>query len=222
VEQEYGRLFKKAIQAKIEGGKAKMLQHRGVPIIKFWRLKGIAKKVRAGIIPEGVSENDIWESLRITKPRAMVELFGALYRQVMTPEGDLKEANRLVSLREVSAAFAKQMVDCMLSSGAVTLMHHFLYHKQGAGSAAETDTDTDLGTKQTGATSGTCTHGASSQIYQTVGTITAGSAYGCREHGIFSASTGGILLDRSVVTNIDLNADDVVTWTYNLTINAGG
>jgi hypothetical protein len=39
---------------------------------------------------------------------------------------------------------------------------------------------------------------------------------------VFNASTGGILLDRSVVTNIDLNTDDVVTWTYELTVNGGG
>lgn len=199
-----------------------MLQYRGVPLIKFWRLKRIAKKVRNGIIPKGIQESEIWESLRVTRPRGIVELFGALYAQVFNPDGSLREDKGLVSLKEVSAVFAKQLVDALCSSGASDILPMYIYHKQGAGSAAETDTDTDLGTKQTGATSGTSTHGTSSQIYQTVGTITAGSAYGCREHGIFSASTGGVLLDRSVVTNIDLNADDVVTWTYNLTINAGG
>jgi len=39
---------------------------------------------------------------------------------------------------------------------------------------------------------------------------------------VFNASTGGTMLDRSVVTNIDLNTDDVVTWTYELTLTAGG
>jgi hypothetical protein len=80
-------------------------------------------------------------------------------------------------------------------------------------------------TQQVGAQGATgnaaATHGASSNIYRTVGTLTAGSAYGCREHGVFNASTGGVLLDRSLVTNIDLNTDDVVTWTYELTVNAG-
>jgi hypothetical protein len=95
----------------------------------------------------------------------------------------------------------------------------------GAGSAAETDTD--IGgtvTFQSGSQSGnaTQTHGSSSSIYQSVGTLTAGSSYGCREHGLMSLSTGGVLLDRSVVTNIDLNTDDIVTWTYSLTCNFGG
>jgi hypothetical protein len=101
-------------------------------------------------------------------------------------------------------------------------MATFIYHKMGAGSTAETDTDTALITQQDGAAQGSQTHGASSSVYQSIATLTAGSAYGAREHGLFNASTGGVMLDRSVVTNIELNIDDVVTWTYNLTCTFGG
>ena len=132
------------------------------------------------------------------------------------------EDRGVVSVREVTQAFTKRLVDAMTDS-AVSISC-FNQHKMGAGSAAETDTDTDLGTKQAGSQSGnaTQTHGSSSSIYQSVGTLTAGSSYGCREHGLMSLSTGGVLLDRSVVTNIDLNTDDIVTWTYSLTCNFGG
>jgi len=197
-----------------------MLQYRGKSLFQYWRLRTLAKKVRSGIVPKGVPETEIWEALRITRPRGVVEIFGTLYAKVFNPDGTLKCDHGLVSVREVTAAFAKRLVDAMVTSG--DIVDNFQYHKMGAGSTAETDTETALAAQQVGATSGTQTHGTSSQIFQTVGTITAGSAYGCREHGIFNASTGGILLDRSVVTAIDLNTDDVVTWTYNLTINAGG
>lgn len=199
-----------------------MLRYRGKSLYEFWRLRALAKKVRAGEVPKGVPEDQIWEALRVTRPRGVVEVFGTLYAKIFNPDGTLREDRGLVSVREVSAVFAKQLVDALVSSGASAVLPMFIYHKQGSGSTAETDTETALVAQQVGATSGTSTHGTSSQIYQTVGTITAGSAYGCREHGIFGASTGGVLLDRSVVTAIDLNTDDVVTWTYNLTINAGG
>ena len=199
-----------------------MLQYLSRSIIDYWRLRGIARKVRSGQIPKGVPEEKIWEALRVTKPKNIVEVFGALYAKVFNPDGTLREDRGLVSVKSVTINFAKQLVDALVSSGASATLPMFVYHKQGAGSTAEADSHTALIVQQVGATSGSSTHGTNSQIYQTVGTITAGSAYGCREHGIFGASTGGVLLDRSLVTAIDLNTDDVITWTYNLTVNAGG
>lgn len=192
--------------------------------IEYGRLKRIAGQVRNGIVPEGVDKATIFEALKVTKPKATAEMFGFLTAVCHRPDGTLKRDYGLVSVKEVTSVFAKRLVDAMMTSGDV--IDNFNQHKMGAGSTAETDTDTALVTQQVGAQGATgnaaATHGASSNIYRTVGTLTAGSAYGCREHGVFNASTGGILLDRSVVTNIDLNTDDVVTWTYELTVSAGG
>ena len=198
-----------------------MLRREGKSLLEYWRLKKIAKKVRAGILPKGVAKDRIFEALRITRPNAL-EVFGFLEAKVFNPDGTLKQDVGLVSCRQVTAAFAKVLVDGMADSTVAADLDHFAYHKMGAGSTAEAADQTALITQQEGATLGVQTHGASSQIYQTIGTITAGSVYGCREHGIFNASTGGTMLDRSVVTNIDLNTDDVVTWTYSLTVTAGG
>ncbi len=208
--------------AKIQNhkGGSKMLLSQFIPYTKSWGLRRIAAQVRAGIVPKGVDQQIIFEALRLTRPRNVVEMFGFLSAKAFHPDGTLKKDYGLVSVKEVSAVFAKRLVDSMTTSG--DAIEDFKHHKQGAGSTAETDTDTALVTAQSGATLGTQTHGANSQIYQTVGTITATTAYGCREHGVFNASTGGILLDRSVVTAIDLNTDDIVTWTYALTVNAGG
>lgn len=200
-----------------------MLHSKDFPIIKSWRQRSIARQVRKGYIPKGVTKDEIWDALKYTKPRNATEMFGFLSAVVKKTDGSFKDYG-LVSVREVTSVFAKRLVDGFTTSGDV--IDNFNQHKMGAGSTAETDTQTALVTAQEGAQGATgnaaATHGATSNIYRTVGTLTAGSAYGCREHGVFNASTLGILLDRSVVTNIDLNTDDVVTWTYELTVNAGG
>lgn len=200
-----------------------MLFKNYIPGTKNWRLRKIAAQVRRGIVPAGVTKSEIWDALKLTKSRSAMEVFGFLSAQVQKTDGTFKDYG-LVSVREVTTNFAIHLVDAMMTSGDV--IDNFNQHKMGSGSTAETSSDSALITQQVGAQGATgnaaCTHGATSNIYRTVGTLTAGSAYGCREHGVFNASTGGIMLDRSVVTNIDLNTDDVVTWTYELTINAGG
>ena len=191
--------------------------------MEYRKFKKIAAEVRAGRIPEGVTKSEIWDALKATKPSNPMEVFGFLSAKVKRTDGTFKDYG-LVSVREVTTNFAVHLVDAMLTSGDV--IDNFNQHKMGAGSTAETSADSALITQQVGAQGATgnaaCTHGATSNIYRSIGTLTAGSAYGCREHGIFNASTGGCMLDRSVVTNIDLNTDDVVTWTYELTVNAGG
>jgi len=201
-----------------------MLSAKNFKIVKNWKKKKIAKMVRDGILPKGVSKEEIWEALTMTKPKNVMETFGFLSAIVHNPDGTLKEDCGLVSVREVTSVFAKRLVDAMTTSG--DAIEDFKFHKMGAGSTAEDSNQTALVTGQDGAQTATggaaVTHGATSNIYRTIGTLTAGSAYGCREHGVFNATTGGIMLDRSLVTNIDLNIDDVVTWTYELTVNAGG
>lgn len=201
-----------------------MFHYRGKPFMEYWRLSKIAKQVRAGVLPANVDKETVWEALKITRPKNAAEVFGFLEAKSFTPDGKLKKDYGLVSCREVTAAFAKHVVDAMVSSGVV--LNNFNQHKMGSGSTAETDTQTALVSGQAGAQPETgnaaATHGTSSQIYKTVATITAAAGLTVVEHGIFNASTGGVMLDRSIVTEIALNADDTVQWTYNLTINAGG
>lgn len=187
------------------------------------RLRGIAKQVRSGIVPKDVDREEIYEALRLTKPKNATELFGFLSAVVHNLDGTLKKDYGLVSVREVTSAFALRLVDGLMDSA--TTMSNFHQHKMGTGSTSETDTHTALVAAQSGAQAvggATAQTHSTSVIYRSIGTITAITAQGIREHGIFNASTGGILLDRSLVTNIDVNAEDVVTWTYDLTVSAGG
>ncbi len=189
--------------------------------IRNRRLKKIASQVREGLLPEGVDKETIFEALKKTRPKNSMEMFGFLSAKVERANGGVVQDLGLVSCKKVTLAFAERLVDAMIETA--TDVKGFNQHKQGAGSTAEASGDTVLVTPQVGAQGvgglTAVTHGASSNIYKSIGTITAGSAYEIREHGIFAASTGGILLDRSVVTAIDVAQDDVVTWTYELTVN---
>lgn len=105
------------------------------------------------------------------------------------------------------------------------------YHGLGTGSTAENQTDsalvTELTTEYTGnvRATGTTTEGATANIYKTVATNTLDSGTpNLREHGVFSASSAGVLLDRSVFASINLDgtAGDGLQSTYQLTFSAGG
>lgn len=103
------------------------------------------------------------------------------------------------------------------------------FHGLGTGSTAENATDTalvtELTTEYTGnvRATGTTTEGASANIYRTVATNTLDGTPGAalREHGIFSASTVGVLLDRTVYAAITLVSGDGLASTYDLTLTAG-
>lgn len=194
--------------------------------LEYRQKRKIADQVRNGILPVGVSKEEIWDALSATKPKSVMETFGFLTAKLERANGELVFEDRLMSVQEVTTNFAVKLVDAMIDSANV--VNDFHHHKMGAGSTAETSADSALISAQAGAQAAATdameaalTHGATSNIFRTVGTLTAGSAYGCREHGVFNASTGGVMLDRSVVTNIDLATDDIVTWTYELTVNAG-
>jgi hypothetical protein len=126
-------------------------------------------------------------------------------------------------VKEVTAEFAKHLVDNM--AGTASGIVQYKFHAMGNGSTAETDTDTAMISQQGTRATGSQTHGATSNIYKSVATITAASAYTAIEHGLFDSSTAtdDKLLDRSIVTSPPtLITDDQVEWTYTLTVNAGG
>lgn len=106
------------------------------------------------------------------------------------------------------------------------------YHGFGTGTGAEASSDTGLGTEFTTeyATdntrpTGTTTEGASANIYRTVATFSpdSGGTLAVTEHGIFSASSAGVLLDRTKFSAVNLVASaDSLQATYELTFSAGG
>lgn len=134
----------------------------------------------------------------------------------------------IASLRVVTTVGVGFIVDAFQN---LVEVENMKFHGLGTGTNAEavgdTALQTELTTEYTGnvRATGTTTEGASGNIYRTVGTNTLDSGTpAVTEHGIFSASSAGVLLDRSVFSAINLvgaNGDGLQT-TYDLTFSSGG
>lgn len=152
---------------------------------------------------------------------------GALYLAHISDGFGRRELG-LAGCRVVTDAWVNEIVDRLIAAGNI---NNFNFHGIGTGAAAEAAGDTALGTEITTeyATdntrpTGTQVEGATANIYRTVGTITVDAAVAATEHGIFNqaATGGGILLDRTVFTVVNLANGDSLQATYELTINSGG
>jgi len=112
------------------------------------------------------------------------------------------------------------MVDALQDSANGTL-DAFSYHASGTDGTAESNTDSSLNAEVESRASGTQTEGSSTNIYQTVGTISYTGSYNISEHGLFTASSGGTLADRTVLgSSIDVQSNDEIEFTYEMTVNA--
>lgn len=134
----------------------------------------------------------------------------------------------VVSRRVVTTTGVGFIVDAFQN---LVELENMKFHGFGTGVAAEGAGDTALGTELTTqyATdntrpTGTTTEGASANIYRTVATLSpdSGGTIAVTEHGIFSANSGGVLLDRSVFAAVNVVAgSDSIQATYELTLTAG-
>lgn len=138
------------------------------------------------------------------------------------------EDHGVVCRRVVTTAGVGFIVDAFQNSVEV---ENLKFHALGTGTTAEASGDTalvtELTTEYVGNTraTGTTTEGASANIYRTVGTVTLDSGTpAVTEHGVFSAASAGVLLDRSVFSAINLVGanGDAIQATYELTLSAGG
>lgn len=125
----------------------------------------------------------------------------------------------LVSRRLVTTAGVNAMVDAFQN---LFELENFNFHDSGTGTTAEAIGDTTLVTPAGHArVSGTQTEPAANQ-YRSQATVAYTSTLAITEHGLFSAASGGTLLDRSVFSAVNVNNGDSIQFTYTLTINAGG
>lgn len=152
--------------------------------------------------------------------------YGAVWLKVLRADGDEVDLG-LASLRVVTTAGVGYIVDAFQN---LTEVENFKYHGIGTGTNSEASSDTALQTELTTQynpdstrATGTVGEGASANIYRTVGTITVDASCAITEHGVLSqaATGGGVLLDRSVFSAVNLAASDSLQVPYELTIPAG-
>lgn len=148
-----------------------------------------------------------------------INYFSTLRGRLIRADGGVVDLGILgtKAVTDVGVAF---IVDAFQNT---TEVENMKFHDSGTGTTAENASDTALETKvETGRTSGTTTEGASANIYRTVGTISYTATRAITEHGIFSASSGGTLLDRTVFSAVNVGNGDSIEFTYELTFPSGG
>jgi hypothetical protein len=165
-----------------------------------------------------MTAEQVLKSLGATKPSNSFEVWGFLSAKVTRANGEVEDKG-IISVRKVTTAFADYIVDSLQDSTASPL-DAFSYHAMGTDNTAESNTNTALGTEVESRTNGSQTEGASTNIYKSVGSISATGSHSIVEHGLLSASSGGTLLDRSVFSSISVTSGDSIEFTYELTVNA--
>lgn len=169
----------------------------------------------------------MWEEFKLqvrvwfvgmTSPfRADITPVGRLFAKVTHKDGTVEKLG-MICTKVVTTVGVGFIVDAFQN---ITEVETMKYHGSGTGSTAEAVGDTALVTEVESRATGTTAEGASANIYQTVGTVSYTATRAIVEHGIFSASTGGVLLDRSVFTAINVDSGDSIQFTYELTFPAG-
>ena len=122
--------------------------------------------------------------------------------------------------RVITTAGVNYLATCFTNTVEPEAMN---YHESGTGIVAEAIGDTALGTTSGVArVAGTQTTPGSTNIYQTAATVSFVSTLAITEHGIFSASSAGTLLDRTKFSAINVVSGDSIAFTYQMTLPSGG
>jgi len=125
----------------------------------------------------------------------------------------IEDHEEIYNLKFTTAA-AEAIVDAF--TGAFTLSS-FNYHDSGTGTNGEDKSDIALQIPTGEARVSGAQSQPSANIYQSEATITYASGYTITEHGIFSASGSGILLDRTVFAGKTMGAGESLKFTFQLT-----
>jgi hypothetical protein len=176
---------------------------------------------------------NLWRGLRtawLAMALGIPTHFGAVFLRVRR-NGEWVDLG-LASLRVVTTTGVKFIADDFNNGGQdISTMK---YHGFGTGTTAEAASQTALVTELTTEYATNSTRPTGSQAsatvvndatYTTVGTVTpdSGGTLAITEHGIFSASAAGTMLDRSkfAAVNLDSTAGDSLAATYTLTLASG-
>jgi hypothetical protein len=154
-------------------------------------------------------------------PEGHLGMTFALSAKVLRANGKIEDLG-VVSRKSVTTAFVNYLVQSFLQS-TTSALDIFKYHDAGTATTAEATGDTTLGTAWGGArATGTNSTGGAANVFQSLATIAFTAAKAITEHGVFSSTTTGTLLDRSSFAVINVASNDSIQFTYQLTCTAGG
>lgn len=183
---------------------------------KSWRL---GRKIAKGKLPRGrVTSAQVMEAIGTLRRENAIQGRGVL-SAVLTKQNGERADLGVISVQKITTAFRDYIVDALQNSTTHPLSA-FRYHGCGTGSTAEANTQTGLITEVGARVEGTQAEGSTANIYQSVATISFSGSYAITEHGIFSASSNGTLMDRSLFSAINVASGDSIQFTYEATFNA--
>lgn len=142
---------------------------------------------------------------------------GRLYATKVRPDGSFEDLG-LVSTKVVTDAGVAYIVNAFLNT---TELENMKFHGTGTGTTAEAASQTALVTEVATRATGSTVVGGSANVYRTVGTVAYSGTFAITEHGVFSASSAGTMLDRSVFAAINVISGDSIQFTYDLTLPSG-
>lgn len=149
----------------------------------------------------------------------IVSAFGELQATLVRADGTTVNYG-VLGRRSVTTAFCAFAVDQLQTETAI--WGDFKFHDSGVGITGEAIGNTDMETTDGESRAiGTQTE-SSSVAYRSVGTISYTTAKAITEHGLFNASTGVTLMDRTVFSAINVVNGDSIQFTYTITWTAGG
>lgn len=187
----------------------------GLPdAVNTWRQANLARMVYGG------------RKVFLARKLGIPTFWGQLWLRVFRANGDVEDLG-LASLRVVTDTGVAYIVDAFQN---LTELENLKYHGIGTGGTAEAASQTALVTESTTALNPDSTRAtgstteAAANIYRTVGTNTVDASVACTEHGIFSqaATGGGVMLDRSLFSVVNLASGDSLQTTYDFTIASNG
>lgn len=126
---------------------------------------------------------------------------------------------RVVKNKKVTTAFVNFVVDQLITE--TSAFGDFKYHDSGTGVGAEDPGDTALGTPCGEARDvGSQEEGAQTYEYKSIATNTYAGTFAITEHGLFNASSAGILMDRTVFSAINVVSSDKIEFTFTIQFSA--
>lgn len=126
---------------------------------------------------------------------------------------------REVVNRKVTTAFVNFIVAQLQAE--TSIFGDFKYHDSGQGVVAESPGDVGLGSPcGIARVIGSQEEGAATYEYKSIGTITYDASYSVTEHGLFNASTGVTLMDRTLFASIGVDSTDQIEYTFTIQFSA--
>lgn len=193
---------------------AKAMPTTGSVEVDAYRLRNIPNMLRG-----------LWR-VAIARMIGAPTMIGVVSAVVTRASGETLDLG-VLSARVVTDAGVGYIVDAFQNS---VELENMKYHGFGTGGTAEAAGQTALVTELTTQyasdnvrPTGTTTEGASANIYRTVATLSPDATVAITEHGIFSqaAVAGGVMLDRSLFSAINLVSGDSLQITYDATFTSG-